>query len=398
MAADRASSPGVGRPASARLISLFALIMFSAGTLAGPAPVPEIAAHAYMLMDARTGTELASSNADERLPPASLTKLMTAYLLFSDLRAGRLQLDEPVKISARAAHQPGARMFLREGETVPAAELFKGMLVQSGNDAAYALAEHVSPDIHEFVARMNAKAVELGLSNTHYGNVTGLNHSEHYSTARDLTHLAAALRRDFPEYLGWFALREFTWDGITQPNRNVLLGHMRGVDGLKTGHTNAAGYCLVATAERGDMHLIAAVLGTDSEQARAVAGRTLLEYGFREFETRLVYRPGTELASIPVWQGQRDSVALGAGHDLWLTLPRGSFDRLEAHPLLPRTQLAPVVHGRTLGQLDVALDGQPLAELPLVALDDVPEGGFAKRSADRFRLWLRQDSVTQAAR
>jgi len=373
------------------------LIFLSAHVHAGGMPMPEIAAHAYVLMDARTGTELASSNADEHLPPASLTKLMTAYLLFGDLRAGRLRLDEPVKISARAAHQPGARMFLREGDTVPAGELFKGMLVQSGNDAAYALAEHVSPDIHEFVARMNAKATELGLSNTHYGNVTGLNHIEHYSSARDLTYLAAALRRDFPEYLGWFALRQYTWDGITQPNRNFLLGHMAGVDGLKTGHTNAAGYCLVASAERGDMQLIATVLGTDSEHERAAAGRALLEYGFREFETRLVYRAGTPLMSLPVWEGQSDSVALAAAHDLWLTLPRGSFARLDARALLPSTQLAPVAHGRALGQLDVDLDGQQIAGLPLVALDDVNEGGLAKRTADRVKLWLRQERVAQAA-
>ena len=396
MPAARARSDRRRRPA-VRLMALFSLLALSSGVHAAGVPAPDIAAHAYVLMDARTGTELAASNADEHLPPASLTKLMTAYLLFGDLRAGRLRLDEPVKISARAAHQPGARMFLREGETVPAGELFKGMLVQSGNDAAYALAEHVSPDIHEFVARMNAKAAELGLGNTHYGNVTGLNHSEHYSSARDLTHLAAALRRDFPEYLGWFALREYTWDGITQPNRNFLLGHMAGVDGLKTGHTNAAGYCLVASAERDNMQLIATVLGTDSAHERAVAGRKLLELGFREFDTRLLYRAGTPLMSIPVWEGQGDSVALGAGYDFWLTLPRGDFVRLASRPVLPQTQLAPVVYGKTLGQLDVNLDGRPLAELPLVALDDVAEGGFAKRSADRVRLWLRHEGVAQAA-
>jgi D-alanyl-D-alanine carboxypeptidase (penicillin-binding protein 5/6) len=386
----------VHQPGASRRVVLFGLLLLSASVHAGSVPPPEIAARAYMLMDARTGTELASSNADERLPPASLTKLMTTYLLFGELRAGRLSLDEPVKVSARAAHQPGARMFLREDETVPAGELFKGMLVDSGNDAAYALAEHVSPDIHDFVARMNAKAAELGLGNTHYGNVTGLNHTGHYSSARDLTHLAAALRRDFPEYRAWFALRKYTWDGITQPNRNLLLGRMTGVDGLKTGHTNAAGYCLVASAERGDMQLLATVLGTDSEHERAVAGRTLLEYGFREFETRLVYRAGTPLVSLPIWEGQSASVPLGVGHDLWLTLPRDGFARLVSHPLLPSNQLAPVTHGRALGQLDVSLDGRQVAELPLVALDDVTEGGLAKRAADRVKLWLRHEGVAQA--
>jgi len=397
MPAARARSERNRGPAARPLLLLFGLLALNVNAHAGDASVPEIAAHAYVLMDARTGTELAASNADERLPPASLTKLMTAYLLFGDLRAGRLRLDEPVKISARAAHQPGARMFLRAGETVPAGELFKGMLVQSGNDAAYALAEHVSPDIRAFVARMNATAAELGLGNTHYGNVTGLNHSEHYSSARDLTHLAAALRRDFPEYLGWFALREYTWDGITQPNRNLLLGRMAGVDGLKTGHTNAAGYCLVATAERDNMQLIATVLGTDSAQERVAAGRKLLKFGFREFDTRLLYRAGGPLMSIPVWEGQSDSVSLGARHDLWLTLPRTGFARLETRTVLPPVQLAPVVHDQALGQLDVTLDGQLLTELPLVALDDVTEGGFAKRSADRLRLWLRHEGVAQAA-
>jgi D-alanyl-D-alanine carboxypeptidase (penicillin-binding protein 5/6) len=396
MRAARIRPAVVRRPGGACRALLLGLILLSASVHAGDMPMPDIAAHAFVLMDARTGTELASSNADEHLPPASLTKLMTAYLLFGDLRAGRLQLDDPVKISARAAHQPGARMFLREGETVPVGELFKGMLVQSGNDAAYALAEHVSPDIHDFVARMNAKAAELGLDNTHFGNVTGLNHTDHYSSARDLTHLAAALRRDFPEYLGWFALRRYTWDGITQPNRNLLLGHVEGVDGLKTGHTNAAGYCLVASAERGDMQLIATILGTDSEHERAVAGRALLEYGFREFETRLVYRAVTPLMSLPIWEGQSESVALGPGYDLWLTLPRGAFARLQSHAALPQAQLAPVTHGKALGQLDVNLDGQKIAEVPLVALDDVAEGGLAKRAADRFKLWLRHEGVAQA--
>lgn len=359
-------------------------------------PAPELPARAFVLIEAQSGVELAAHNADARLPPASLTKLMTAYLLFGDLRAGKLKLDEQVTVSRYAARLPGARMFLREGDSVPVEDLFKGMLVQSGNDATFALIERVSGTLPVFVARMNVMAAELGLANTHFANATGLNNPQHYSSARDLTRLAVAVQRDFPEYAGWFALHEYRWAGIAQPNRNPLLRDP-GVDGVKTGHTEAAGYCLVASAQRDDMRLVATLLGSDSEQERARSGRRLLDFGFRQFETRLLYRGGAPVAALPVWQGEVDVVGLGVHRDIWITLPRGGFAAFSTQAVLPQTRLAPVTHGETLGRLELAHNGQPLAEVPLVALASVQVGNLAKRSADRLRLWFREQGLVQAA-
>ena len=359
-------------------------------------PAPDLPARAFVLVEARSGTELAAVNADVRLPPASLTKLMTAYVLFGDLRAGRLKLDELVTVSRYAARLPGARMFLREGEAVPVEDLFKGMLVQSGNDATFALIERASGTLPVFVARMNAMAAELGLANTHFANATGLNNPQHYSSARDLARLAVAVQRDFPEYAGWFALPEYRWAGIAQPNRNPLLRDP-GVDGLKTGHTEAAGYCLVASAQRDGMHLITTLLGTDSEQERARGGRQLLDFGFRRFETRLLYRSDTPVAPLPVWQGEEDAVALGMNRDVWITLPRGSFADFSAQAALPPTRLAPVTRGETVGRLELAHNGQVLTELPLVALASVPAGNLVKRATDRLRRWFREQGLVQAA-
>ncbi len=384
-----------------RLISFFFLLspfLCLAPASANPwnIPAPDLPGRAFLLIEAQSGTELVAHNADVRLSPASLTKLMTAYVLFGDLRAGRLRLDEHVSVSRYAARLPGARMFLREGETVPVAELFKGMLVQSGNDATFALVERASGTLPVFVARMNTMAAELGLANTHFANATGLNNPQHYSSARDLTRLAVAVQRDFPEYAGWFALPEYRWAGIAQPNRNPLLRDP-GVDGLKTGHTEAAGYCLVASARRNGMHLIATLLGTDSEHVRARSGRRLLDFGFRQFETRLLYRNGASVATLPVWQGEHDAVELGVSRNAWITLPRGGFASFRALAVLPQTRLAPVTHGETLGRLELAYNGQLFNELPLVALATVPEGGLAKRSADRLRLWFRAQGLAQAA-
>jgi D-alanyl-D-alanine carboxypeptidase (penicillin-binding protein 5/6) len=385
-----------------RLLSPFLFPLFSFlclnPAIAAPwnIPAPELPARAYVLVEAQSGTELAAVNADVHLPPASLTKLMTAYLLFGDLRAGKLKLDEPVTVSRYAARLPGARMFLREGESVPVEDLFKGMLVQSGNDATFALIERVSGTLPAFVERMNTMAAELGLANTHFANATGLNNPQHYSSARDLTRLALAVKRDFPEYAGWFALHEYSWAGITQPNRNPLLRDP-GVDGLKTGHTENAGYCLIASARRDGMHLIATLLGTDSEQERARSGRQLLDFGFRQFETRLQYRSDALVTTLPLWQGEADTVALGVTRDVWITLPRGGFSAFSAQATLPQNQMAPVTRNQSLGHLALAYNGQALAELPLVAQASVAEGSLAKRTTDRLRLWFRKQSLAQAA-
>ena len=408
---EKGKVAGVAQPASfltrrplhdpRRLISFFFLLspflcLTPASANPWNIPAPDLPARAFVLIEVQSGTELAAVNADMRLPPASLTKLMTAYLLFGDLRAGTLKLDELVTVSRYAARLPGARMFLREGDQVPVEELFKGMLVQSGNDATVALIEQASGTLPLFVARMNAMAAELGLANTHFANATGLDNPQHYSSARDLTRLAVALKRDFPEYAGWFALKEYGWAGIVQPNRNRLLRDP-GVDGLKTGHIETAGYCLVASAQRDGMRLIATLLGTDSEHERTRSGRRLLEFGFRQFETRLRYRSGTPVVILPLWLGVNDAVSLGVQRDAWITLPRGGFADLSARALLPQPRRAPVTRGESLGRLKLVHNGQALAELPLVALSDVSEGNLAKRAADRLRLWFREQGPVQAA-
>ena len=384
------------RPLGTLLLARCLLLLVPGFTHAADIPGPPLEARAYILVEARSGAELAAHNADAQLPPASLTKLMTAYVLFGDLRSGRLKLDELITVSRYAARLPGARMFLREGDQVPAEELFKGMLVQSGNDATFALIEHVSSTLPVFVARMNATATELGLTHSHFANATGLNNPRHYSSARDLTRLAVALKRDFPEYAAWFALKEYRWADIVQSNRNPLLRDP-GVDGLKTGHTETAGYCLVVSAERDGMQLVATLLGTENEQTRMRSGRRLLNFGFKNFESRLLYRRAVPLATLPVWQGQTDSVELAVEQDVWFTLPRTAFDRLHVEMILPDTQLAPVIPGQTLGRLTLTYRGTPYGERPLVALAAVPQGSLTKRSADRLRLWWRSRGLIGTA-
>jgi len=375
-----------------RGLLVFALCA-SAAVTAAPPPPPELSARAWLLVDARSGAELAAHQADRRLPPASLTKLMTAYVLFSELRAGHLRLDDRATVSRYAAHLPGARMFLTAGESVAIEDLLKGMLVQSGNDATFTLVEHVAGNLPAFVARMNAEAARLDLDNTHFANATGLQNPAHYSSARDLARLASALRRDFPEYLGWFGLREFTWAGITQPNRNRLLGRMPDVDGLKTGHTEAAGYCLAVSATRDTMQLVAVVLGSASETARAHQGQTLLEYGFHAFETRPLLQAGAAITSVPVWLGAADTVALGTADDQWLTLPRGEFGRLQMRALLPLSVLAPVSPQTAVGKLQWWFGTALLRETPLITLQAVAEGSLAKRTTDQVQRWFRSNQA-----
>lgn len=377
----------------AKFLLLWAL---AGGAQAADISAPPLAARAYLLVEPRSGAELAAHNADAPLPPASLTKLMTAYVLFGDLRSGRIKLDELITVGRYAARLPGARMFLREGDQVPAQELFKGMLVQSGNDATFALIEKASGDLPSFVARMNATAAQLGLTHSHFANATGLNNPRHYSSARDLTRLAIAIKRDFPEYAVWFALKEYGWAGIVQPNRNPLLRDP-GVDGLKTGHTENAGYCLVASAERDGMQLIATLLGAESERERRHSARQLLDYGFKNFESRLLYRRAQPVTTLPIWQGEADSVALGLNQDLWLTLPRATFDDLRIQMQLPDRQLAPIIPGQALGHLILTHHGNSYGERPLLALTPVAQGGFAKRTTDRLRLWWRGESTAHAA-
>lgn len=365
------------------------IFLFSAGIVAHAVDAPPtFNAQAWLLMDHDSGRALAEHNADKPLAPASLTKLMVAYLVFEQLRAGKLKPEETVRVSARAAATNGARLFLRPQTTVALETLLKGMIVRSANDATIALAEHLAGDEGAFTASMNAKARQLGLTNTRFTNVTGLDHEGHVSTARDLTRLASQLVRDFPDYYRWFALREFTWQDIRQHNRNALLWRDDSVDGIKTGQTKAAGWCLIASAQRDRMRLIATVLGAKDDHGRFDAGHKLLEHGFRRYETRLLYAADVPATRVRVWLGDDSELPLGIGHNLYLTLARGDHEKLRARLTVPDMQTAPIRRGQTVGKLTLELGQQPYAEYPLVALKEIREGNMLQRGWDKLRLWL----------
>lgn len=365
------------------------IVLFSVGIAAHAVDAPPaFSAQAWLLMDHDSGRVLVEHNADKPLAPASLTKLMVAYLVFEQLRAGKRKPEETVRVSTRAATTNGARLFLRPGTTVTLETLVKGMIVRSANDATVALAEHLADDESAFTASMNAKARQLGLTNTRFVNVTGLDRAGQVSTARDLTRLASQLVRDFPDYYRWFALREFTWQDIRQYNRNALLWRDDSVDGIKTSQTKAAGWCLIASAQRNRMRLIATVLDAKDDQGRFDAGHKLLEHGFRHYETRLLYAADVPATQIRVWLGDDSALPLGVGHNLYLTLPRGDHEKLRARLTVSDMQTAPIHRGQTVGKLTLELDQKPYAEYPLVALKEIREGNMLQRGWDKLRLWL----------
>ncbi len=357
-------------------------------------PAPEFEVKSTILVDFVTGQVLAAQNPDERAEPASITKVMAAYVVFSELAAGRLALDEQVRISQNAWERGlgGSRMFAKVGSDVSVEELLLGVIVQSGNDATVALAEHIAGSEEAFVGMMNAQAQRLGLSNTHFTNAPGLPGEEHYSTARDIAALARAMIADFPQYYAWYAIREFTYNEIRQYNRNALLGRDDTVDGIKTGHTQSAGYCLLSSAKRGDARLIAVVLGSASEESRARQSQALLNYGFRFFETHRLYLAEQALAQLPLWKGQSEQVGVGLANALDLVVPRASYERLEATMDLPRYLVAPLAKGQVIGKLRVTLDGKDLAERDLLLLEDAGEAGWWSRTYDAFWLWFEDDA------
>ncbi|MGZ5035988.1 MAG: D-alanyl-D-alanine carboxypeptidase family protein [Usitatibacter sp.] len=347
---------------------------------------PPIAARSYMVVDTLSGQTLAAASENDRFEPASLTKLMTAYLVFQSLREGKLDLAQSLMPSARAQKATGSRMFIESGKPVAVSDLVQGMIVQSGNDASIALAEAIGGTEEGFVAMMNAKAEQMGLANTKFANATGIPAPSHYSTARDMVVLARALMRDFPERYPLYSQREFTFNGIKQANRNRLLWTDPTVDGMKTGFTESAGYCLLASAKRGERRLVAVVLGTQSETARASEGEKLLNFGFQAYETRRLYRKGEAVATQPIYKGTRNAVALGFDHDVWLTLPRERFTGLGGLLETRQPFLAPLAAGEKAGIMKITRDNAPLAEYPVVALEDVPVAGFLSRGWDTLRL------------
>jgi serine-type D-Ala-D-Ala carboxypeptidase (penicillin-binding protein 5/6) len=370
----------------------FVLLFFSinsqqllADTMIVPAP-PKIKASSYLVMDFNSGALLAEENSEQKLPPASLTKIMTVYVVSSELANGKISLEDEVLVSEKAWRTEGSRMFIEVGKKVKLNDLLYGVIVQSGNDASVALAEYISGTEDVFADLMNKHAERLGMHNTHFVNSTGLPDENHYTTANDLAKLARALINDFPEEYLLYKTKEFTFNKIKQHNRNKLLWRDRSVDGIKTGHTEEAGYCLVASAVRDGMRLISVVMGTDGVNARAKASQALLNYGYRFFETHKLYSAGELITSVKIWKADVDVLNLGIENDIYVTIPRGQYDRLEPVVELDNRVLAPVNEGEQKGTLNVMLTNENIVSVPLLALETVSEGSIVNRLKDEVRL------------
>jgi len=359
----------------------------AANTILIPA-APSIAAKSYVLLDFNSRKVIAEKNADLRLAPASLTKIMTVYVIFRELESGHLTLDEKVTISKKAWQTPGSRMFVEVNKQVSIENLLQGVIIQSGNDASVALAEHVAGDEATFSAMMNQHAERLGMLDSHFENSMGLPSKNHYTTARDLAKLTVAVIEEFPDYYRWDSKKEFTFNNITQPNRNKLLWRDKSVDGVKTGYTEEAGYCMVASAKREEMRLISVVMGTASANARANESQTLLNYGFRFFETHQLYKAQTALTQARIWKGDSKELSLGLNEDLYVTIPRRHYNDLKAEINIDKKITAPVEEGAVFGSVNVALAGDVIENKPLVALSTVNKGSFIQRMYDEAMLML----------
>ncbi len=359
------------------IVSLCSTELLAAPVLI-PAP-PKLAATAYLLMDADTGKILVARKENEQIPPASLTKMMTSYISAYEIGKGNIGKDDLVLISEKAWRTPGSRMFVREGTQVKLSDLMKGIIIQSGNDASVAMAEHVAGSEDAFADLMNQHAQLLGMKNSHFMNATGLPAENHYTSAYDLAQLARAIIQDYPDHYDTYSEKYFTYNKIRQPNRNKLLWRDKSVDGLKTGHTNAAGYCLVASAQRNNMRLISVVMGTRSEEARAQESQKLLAYGFRYYETLELYKAGEVLNQAKLWAGTRDQISLGTVEPVAITIPRGQSKALSVSLDLDKTITAPVARGASYGSINISLNGETLLESPVVAMEDVEPAGLFKR-------------------
>lgn len=367
---------------------LFVLLAFAAH--AQVPQVPSVSGKAWVVIDLATGQTLSAEKADERFEPASLTKLMTAYVVFAALRDKKLTLDQKVPVSERAWRAVGSRMFIDPKRPVSVDELIRGMVVQSGNDACIALAEAAAGDEAVFAQLMNKEAERLGMKSSKFMNSSGLPDPQHYSTARDLQVLAAALIRDFPaEYAQYYSQKEFRYNNISQSNRNRLLWLDPTVDGVKTGYTEAAGYCLIASSRRGDRRLLSVLLGSTSEAARAQESLKLLNWGFQFFDAVKLYGANQPVKELQIWKGTTKSLKAGFGTDMAVTVPKGQADKLKAELVSHAPLVAPITKGQRVGMLRVSLDGKPLGEYPVVALDSVPASGFFGRAWDTLLLWFK---------
>ncbi len=349
-------------------------------------PAPEVEASSYLVVDAGSGRYLVEENPDQRVEPASLTKMMTAYVAASQISAGNIALDDQVTVSEKAWRMGGSRMFIEVGAQVSVADLLNGVIIQSGNDASVALAEHISGTEEAFADLMNRHAAELGMAGSHFTNSSGWPDDNHYTTAGDLAILALALIREYPDAYALHAVKEFTYNDIKQSNRNRLLWSDTSVDGIKTGYTENAGYCLVASALRDGRRLVSVVMGSVGPRTRAKVTQALLSYGYRFYETRKLYSSGETITRVKVWKGELDSLDLVVEDELVLTLHRGEFDRIETGMSITEDPSAPIAAGQHLGQLELSLDEEVIASLPLSAAGDIPAGGFFKRLKDHIKL------------
>lgn len=376
------------------LVVLFALVSaLRAQTVPQAAktdlPAPDLTARSWVLLDYNTGWTLAESNADEQMEPASLTKLMTAYVVFDELTKGTISLGDKVHVSKKAWRTGGSRMFIEVDSQVAVEDLLKGLIIQSGNDAAVALAEHVAGTEEAFASRMNEYADRLGMNNSHFTNAPGLPDPDHYSTARDVTILAAALIRDFPDYYKWYSIREFTYNDITQGNRNVLLARDEAIDGVKTGYTEKAGYCLIGSGTSDGMRLVATVAGASSPGRRADEVHALLKYGFASYESKLLFDGGKPAARVPVYKGEMDNVSLAVERPLYVTVAKGKEPELKADLQVAGSTMAPVNSGQALGEVKVTLAGDALMDAPLVAMSSIDRGKWWQVALDSVLLWFR---------
>jgi len=352
-------------------------------------PAPQIEARAWLLIDSASGLPLAEKNADAKIEPASLTKLMTAYLAFSAIKEGRLTLNQTLPVSEKAWRAEGSRMFLDPKKPAAVEDLLKGMIVQSGNDACIVLAEAIAGSEESFAAMMNGMAKKLDMSGTRYLNATGLPHPQHVTTARDLSRLVSALIRDFPEFYKIYSIKEFAFNGITQPNRNRLLFMDPSVDGVKTGHTESAGYCLIASAKRENRRLLSVVLGANSDAARAMESQKLLNYGFQFFETVKLYPANQSVSTLRLYKGKSSEVKAGFPTDFHVTVPRGTARRIQAQLITQQPLLAPIARGQRLGTLRLSVDGAAVGDYPLLALETVEVAGILGRGWDNILLMFK---------
>ena len=372
-----------------RFLASCALSFAAAAQAAAPVP-PPVLGRAWMVGDLSSAQVLAAQKADERIEPASLTKIMTGYVVFTALKEGKLKLDQRVSVSEHAWRAPGSRMFIEPRKPVTVEELIQGMVVQSGNDACIALAEAVAGNEEVFAQMMNREAARLGLKDSHFVNASGLPDPGHYSTVHDVYRMAAALIRDFPEYYAkYYSEKEFRYNNISQPNRNRLLWLDPSVDGVKTGHTEAAGFCLVASSRRGERRLLSVLVGATSDSGRAQESQKLLNWGYQFFDSVKLHSAGEAVKSLEVWKGTANAVPAGFKRDLMLTVPKGEAAKLRAELVSKQPLFAPVAEGQAVGSLRVTLDDKPLGEYPLVALQAVPAAGVFGRAWDTLRLWFK---------